>query len=45
MSKAEDKGKGVQKAKDYQLQVPTRNTFSPLTNFPSLPCKIGTVDF
>jgi len=26
-----DKGKAVQKAEDYQLQVPTKNQFQPLT--------------
>ena len=34
-----DKGKAVQKAEDYQLQVPTKNQFLPLTNFPPLPYK------
>ena len=35
-----DKGKAVQKAEDYQLQVPTKNQFLPLANFPPLPYKI-----
>jgi len=34
-----DKGKAVQKAEDYQLQVPTKNQFLPLQNFPPLPYK------
>jgi len=34
-----DKGKAVQKAEDYQLQIPTQNQFTPLTNFPPLPYK------
>jgi len=34
-----DKGKAVQKAEDYQLQIPTKNQFSPLANFPPLPYK------
>jgi len=34
-----DKGKGVQKAEYYQLQVPTKNQFLPLSNFPPLPYK------
>jgi len=33
-----DKGKAVQKAEDYQLQIPVQNHFTPLT-FPSLPYK------
>jgi len=33
------KGKAVQKAEDYQLQVPTKNQFLPLANFPPLPYK------
>jgi len=36
-----DKGKGVEKAKDYQLQVPTKNQLLPLSNFPPLPYKSG----
>jgi len=28
----------VQKAEDYQLQIPVQNQFTPLT-FPPLPCK------
>ena len=36
-----DKGKAIQKAEDYQLQVPTQNQFTPLTQtqFPPLPYK------
>jgi len=34
-----DKGKAIQKAEDYQLQVPTKNQFLSLTNFPPLPYK------
>jgi len=34
-----DKGKAVQKAEDYQLQIPVQNQFTPLTNFPPLPYK------
>jgi len=34
-----DKGKAMQKAEDYQLQVPTKNQFLPLANFPPLPYK------
>jgi len=34
-----DKGKAVQEAEDYQLQVPTKNQFQPLSNFPPLPYK------
>ena len=36
-----DKGKAIQKAEDYQLQVPTQNQFAPLakTQFPPLPYK------
>ena len=34
-----EKGKAVQKAEDYQLQVTTKNQFLPLTNFPPLPYK------
>jgi len=33
------KGKAVQKAEDYQLQIPTQNQFTPLANFPPLPYK------
>ena len=33
-----DKGKAIQKAEDYQLQVPVQNQFMPLT-FPPLPYK------
>jgi len=31
-----DKGKAVQRAEDYQLQIPTQNQFTPLNNFPPL---------
>ena len=36
-----DKGKAVQRAEDYQLQIPTQNQFTPLTQtqFPPLPYK------
>ena len=36
-----DKGKAIQRAEDYQLQVPTQNQFTPLqqTQFPPLPYK------
>ena len=36
-----DKGKVIQKAEDYQLQIPTQNQFMPLaqTQFPPLPYK------
>jgi len=34
-----DKGKEVQKAEDYQLQVSTKNQFLPLANFLPLPYK------
>jgi len=33
-----DKGKAIQKAEDYQLQVPVQNQFTPLA-FPPLPYK------
>jgi len=39
-----DKGKAVQKAEDYQLQVPTKNQFLPLTNFPPLPYKTAVTN-
>jgi len=39
MSNNKDEGKGIQKAEDYQLQIPTYNTFLPLVNFPPLPYK------
>jgi len=26
-----DKGKAIQKAEDYQLQIPVQNQFAPLT--------------
>ena len=36
-----DKGKAIQKAEDYQLQIPMQNRFAPLTqtHFPPLPYK------
>ena len=36
-----DKGKAIQRAKDYQLAIPTQNQFTPLTQtqFPPLPYK------
>ena len=38
-----DKGKGIRKAEDYQLevplQIPTQNQFQTLTQFPPLPYK------
>jgi len=34
-----DKGKGIQGAEDYQLQISTQNQFSPLPNFPPLSYK------
>jgi len=36
-----DKGKATQRAEDYQLQIPTQNQFTPLTQtqFPPLPYK------
>ena len=34
-----NKGKAVQKAEDYQLQILVQNQFTPLTNFPPLPYK------
>jgi len=35
-----DKGKAIQTAADYQLQIPTQNQFTPLSaNFPPLPYK------
>ena len=37
--KGKDKGKGIRRAEDYQLQVPTQNQFLSLTNFPPLPYK------
>jgi len=39
-----DKGKAVQKAEDYQLQVPTKNQFLPLQNFPPLPYKTAVTN-
>ena len=37
--KSKEKGKGIRRAEDYQLQVLTQNQFLPLTNFPPLPYK------
>ena len=37
--KGKDKGKGIRRAQDYQLQIPTQNQFLPPTNFPPLPYK------
>ena len=37
--KSKEKGKGIRRAEGYQLQVPTKNEFLPLTNFPPLPYK------
>ena len=36
-----DKDKAIQRAEDYQLQIPTQNQFTPLTQtqFPPLPYK------
>ena len=34
-----DEGKSVQSVEDYQLQVPIKNQFLPLSNFPPLPYK------
>jgi len=39
-----DKGKAIQKAEDYQLQVPTKNQFLPLVNFPPLPYKTAVTN-
>jgi len=39
-----EKGKAVQKAEDYQLQVPTKNQFLPLINFPPLPYKTAVTN-
>ena len=38
-----DKGKAIQRAEDYQLQVPVQNQFTPLTNFPPLPYKSAVI--
>jgi len=44
-SKKKDKGKAIQKAEDYQLQVPVQNQFSPLqTQFPPLPYKTAVTN-
>ena len=39
-----DKGKAVQKAEDYQLQVSTKNQFLPLANFPPLAYKTAVTN-
>jgi len=40
-----DKGKAIQKAEDYQLQIPTQNQFAPLqTQFPPLPYKTAVTN-
>jgi len=41
-----DKGKAIQRAEDYQLQVPTQNQFTPLqqTQFPPLPYKTAVTN-
>ena len=42
-NKKTDKGKGIRRAEDYQLevpiQIPTHNQFHTLANFPPLPSK------
>ena len=38
------KGKAVQKAEDYQLQVPTKNQFLSLNKFPPLPYKMAVIN-
>ena len=42
-NKGKDKGKGIRRAEDYQLdvpvQIPTHNQFHTLANFPPLPSK------
>jgi len=38
-----DKGKAVQKAEDYRLQIPVQNQFTPLT-FPPLPYKTAVTN-
>jgi len=40
------KGKAVQKAEDYQLQIPVQNQFAPSTQtqFPSLPYKTAVIN-
>jgi len=41
-----DKGKAIQKAEDYQLQITTQNQFTPLAqiNFPPLPYKTAVTN-
>jgi len=41
-----DKGKAIQKAEDYQLQIPIQNLFTPLTQtqFPPLPYKTAVTN-
>jgi len=41
-----DKGKAIQRAEAYQLQVPTQNQFTPLqqTQFPPLPYKTAVTN-
>jgi len=41
-----DKGKAIQKAEDYQLQVPVQNKFAPLSQnqFPPLPYKTAVTN-
>jgi len=41
-----DKGKAIQRAEDYQLQIPVQNQFAPLakTQFPPLPCKTAVTN-
>ena len=41
-----DKGKAIQKAEDYQLQIPVQNQFTPLTQtqFPPLPYKTAVTN-
>jgi len=39
-----DKAKAVQKAEDYQLQVPTKNQFLPLDKFSPLPYKTAVTN-
>jgi len=37
-----DKGEGIQKADDYKM-IPTKNTFFPLLNSPSLTYKYAVI--
>jgi len=37
--KSKDKGKGIRRAENYQLQVPIQNQFLPLTKLLPLPYK------